>query len=127
MILKRLFTHSTVLRILVKLGIEILRDRPRRTLKLWQPKYISDILTRFELPNFGLVTIPTYPTDFAHRIKKVVHSSTEAEYFTCSDASRMAEYRRNVIVELGLNDEGSCMQILTDSKGAEALVGNPST
>ena len=47
------------------LGIEILRDRPRRTLKLWQPKYISDILTRFELLNFGLVTIPTYPTDFA--------------------------------------------------------------
>ena len=28
-------------------------------------------------------------------------------------------------MELGLYDEGSCMQILTDSKGAEAVVGNP--
>ena len=37
----------------------------------------------------------------------------------------MAEYHRNVLVELGLYDEGSCMQILTDSKGAKALVGNP--
>ena len=61
----------------------------------------------------------------SYRINKVVHSSTEAEYVTCSDASRMAEYHRNVLVELGLYDEGSCMQILTDSKGAEALVGNP--
>ena len=26
----------------------------------------------------------------SYRIKKVVHSSTEAEYVTCSDASRMA-------------------------------------
>ena len=61
----------------------------------------------------------------SYRIKRVVHSGTEAEYVTCSDASRMAEYHRNVLVELGLFDEGLCMQILTDSKGAEAFVGNP--
>ena len=60
----------------------------------------------------------------SYRIKRVVHSSTETEYVTCSDASRMAEYHRNVIVELGLFYEGSCMQILTNSKGAEAFVGN---
>ena len=39
----------------------------------------------------------------SYRIKKVVHSSTEAEYVTCSDAARMAEYHRNVLVELGLH------------------------
>ena len=61
------------------LRIEILRDRPRQTLKLWQPKYISDILTRFELPNFGLVTIPTYPTDFAQLSKDQCPESKEAK------------------------------------------------
>ena len=29
----------------------------------------ADILARFELPNFGLVTTSTYPTDFAQLSK----------------------------------------------------------
>ena len=52
------------------------------------------------------------------------HSSTEAEYVTCSDASRHAEYHVNVLGELGLFEEENAVQIYTDSKGAEALVRN---
>ena len=61
----------------------------------------------------------------SYRIKRVVHSSTEAEYVTCSDASRQAEYHINVMGELGLYEAGGGLQIFTDSKGGEALVGNP--
>ena len=61
----------------------------------------------------------------SYRIKRLVHSSTEAEYVTCSDASRQAEYHINVLGELGLYEAGGGLQIFTDSKGAEALVGNP--
>ena len=60
----------------------------------------------------------------SYKIKRVCHSSTEAEYVTCSDASRQAEYHVNVLGELGLYGEGDAVQIYTDSKGAEALVGN---
>ena len=81
------------------MGIEILRDRPRRTLKLWQPKYNSDILTRFELPNFGnfgLVAIPTYPTDFAQLSKDQCPESKEARA-----AAALHPYRQLIDV---LND-----------------------
>ena len=61
----------------------------------------------------------------SYRIKRVVHSSTEAEYVTCSDASRQAGYHINVMGELGLYEASGGLQIFTDSKGAEALVGNP--
>ena len=61
----------------------------------------------------------------SYRIKRVVHSSTKAEYVTCSDASRQAEYHINVLGELGLYEAGGGLQILTDLKGAETLVGNP--
>ena len=61
----------------------------------------------------------------SYKIKRVCHSSTEAEYVTCSDASRQAEYHVNVLGELGLSGERDAVQIYTDSKGAEALVGNP--
>ena len=54
-----------------------------------------------------------------------MHSSTEAECVTCSNASRQAEYHINVLGELGLYEAGGGLQIFTDSKGAEALVGNP--
>ena len=52
-----------------------------------------------------------------------MHSSTEAEYVTCSDALRQAEYHINVLNKLGLYEAGGGLQIFTDSKGAEALVG----
>ena len=42
----------------------------------------------------------------SYKIKRVCHSSTEAEYVTCSDASRQAEYHVNVLGELGLSGEG---------------------
>ena len=29
------------------LGLEVSRDRTRRTIKLWQPKHISDIVAQF--------------------------------------------------------------------------------
>ena len=61
----------------------------------------------------------------SYRIKRVVHSSTEAEYVTCSDASRQAEYHINVLGELGLYEAGEGLQIFTYSKDAKALVGNP--
>ena len=54
----------------------------------------------------------------SYRIKRVVHSSTEAEYVTCSDASRQAECNINVLGELGLYEAGRGVQIFTDSKGA---------
>ena len=55
----------------------------------------------------------------SYRIKRVVHSSTEAEYVTCSDASRHAGYHINVM--LGLYEAGRGLQVFTDSKGAEGL------
>ena len=42
-----------------------------------------------------------------------------------SDTSRMAGYHLNVLGEMGLAEEGKCLQIFTDSMGAEALVANP--
>ena len=54
-----------------------------------------------------------------------MHSSTEAEYVTYSDASRQGEYHINVLGELGLYEAGGGLQTFTDSKCAEALVGNP--
>ena len=47
------------------------------------------------------------------------------EYVTCSDASRQTEYHINVMGGLGLYEAVTGLQIFTDSKGAEALVGNP--
>ena len=44
----------------------------------------------------------------SYKIKRVCHSSTEAEYVTCNDASRKAEYHVNVLGELGLSGEGEC-------------------
>ena len=39
--------------------------------------------------------------------------------------SRTAEHHSNVLGEMGLAEEGECLQIFTDSMGAEALVANP--
>ena len=61
----------------------------------------------------------------SYKIKRVSHSSTEAKYVMCSDTSRMAEYHLNVLGEMGLAEEGECLQIFTDLMGAEALVANP--
>ena len=43
------------------LVLEVSRNRSRQTIKLWQPKYISDTVARFEILNFGLVSTPTNP------------------------------------------------------------------
>ena len=60
----------------------------------------------------------------SNKIRKIVLSSTEAEYVAASDASRQAEYHRNVLVELGLFS-GGAVQVQTDNKGVQALVGDP--
>ena len=46
------------------IGIEILRDRVLRTLKMHQHKYIEQIVPRFEIPDFGRVNTPTDPESF---------------------------------------------------------------
>ena len=60
----------------------------------------------------------------SNKIRKIVLSSTEAEYVAASDASRQAECHRNVLVELGLFS-GGAVQVRTDNKGVQALVGDP--
>ena len=61
----------------------------------------------------------------SNKIRKVMLSSTEAEYVVCSDTSRVAEGHRNFLCDLGLLPEDQDVTIRTDSRGAEALVANP--
>ena len=61
------------------LRIQVTRDRAKRTIKIWQPKYIQEILLRFDLPSFGRVTTPTYPTDFSQLSKDQCPESEEAK------------------------------------------------
>ena len=35
------------------LGIQVTRDRAKQTIQIWQPKYIQEILSRFDLPSFS--------------------------------------------------------------------------
>ena len=60
-------------------GIQVTRDRAKRTIKIWQPKYIQEILLQFDLPSFGRVTTPTYPTDFSQLSKDQCPESKEAK------------------------------------------------
>ena len=49
------------------LGIEVSRDGARRTIKIWQRKFIQKVLKRFEsydLASFGHVTTPVDPDRF---------------------------------------------------------------
>ena len=61
------------------LGIQVTRDRAKRTIKIWQPKYIQEILLQFDLPSFGRVTTPTYPTNFSQLAKDQCPESKEAK------------------------------------------------
>ena len=42
-----------------------------------------------------------------------------------SDAARLAEYHKNLMVEMDLAPVNLCVAMSTDSQGAEALVANP--
>ena len=55
------------------LSIQVTRDRAKRTIKIWQPKYIHELLS------FGRVTTPTYLTDFSQLSKDQCSGSEEAK------------------------------------------------
>ena len=71
------------------LGIQVTRDRSKRTLQIWQPKYIQEVLSRFDLPSFGVVTTPTYPTDFNRLSTDQCPETEEAK-----DAAAKLPYRQ---------------------------------
>ena len=51
----------------------------------------------------------------SYKIKKIVLSSTEAEYVMVSDVARQAEYHKNLMVEMDLAPVDLCVAMLTDS------------
>uniref|UniRef100_A0A803QIL4 Reverse transcriptase Ty1/copia-type domain-containing protein n=1 Tax=Cannabis sativa TaxID=3483 RepID=A0A803QIL4_CANSA len=123
------------------LGIDIIRDRSKRILKLSQGGYISKILT--EIVNIAGFVDSDYAGDLDTRRSQsgyVFHSSgcsicwksnlqsivalstTEAEYITCTEAVKEALWLKGISMELGLDQR--CITVQCDSQSALHLSKN---